>query len=262
MEISVVKQAPTQLQLAVEGIDYVAANTLRRLMIAEVPVMAIEDVEFQKNNSALYDEILAHRLGLIPLKTDLKSYNLKDECKCKGEGCALCQVELALDVTGPATVYARDLQCKDPAITPVYGEMPIVKLLKGQRLKLSAIAVLGRGKTHQKFSPGWFYYQHYPEIKIGGVKNAEEVSSVCPTRVFEVEGGKLKVKQLEKCILCNACVDAAQPEGGVEVRGKKEKFLFFMESWGQLENKEIFFKALEIFDKKLNEFEKELKKSK
>ena len=262
MEISVLKQTPTQIQLAVEGIDYVMANTLRRLMIAEVPVLAIDEVEFQKNNSALYDEIIAHRLGLIPLKTDLKSYNIKEECKCKGEGCALCQVEFSLDVTGPATVYARDLQCKDPAIVPVYGEMPIVKLLKGQRLKFSATAVLGRGKTHMKFSPGWFYYQHYPEIKIGSVKNAEEVASVCPTGVFEVESGKLKVKQLEKCILCNACVDAVQPEESVDVRGKKEKFLFFMESFGQLENKEIFLKALEIFDKKLDSFEKELKKAK
>lgn len=262
MEISVLKQTDTQMQLAVEGVDYVMANTLRRLMIAEVPTLAIAEVEFQKNNSALYDEIVAHRLGLIPLKTDLKSYNVKEECKCKGEGCALCRVEFSLDVVGPATVYARDLQCKDPVIKPVHGEMPIVKLLKGQRLKLSAIAVLDRGKTHMKFSPGWFYYQHYPEIKLGSIKNIEETAAVCPTRVFEVEGGKLKVKQLEKCILCNACVDAAEPEGSVDVRGKKEKFLFFMESWGQLSNKEIFLKALEIFDKKLNEFEKELKKSK
>ena len=72
------------------------ANVIRRAIIEEVPVMAIEDVEFRKNNSILYDEIIAHRLGLLPLTTDLKSYNLSSECKCKGKGCARCQLKLTL----------------------------------------------------------------------------------------------------------------------------------------------------------------------
>ena len=257
MEITLLAKKDDKLTLVIEGIDNVMANTLRRLMLAEVPVLAVEDVEFHKNGSALYDEILAHRIGLIPLKTDLKSYNLKEECKCKGEGCALCQVEFSLDATGPCTVYAAEMKCKDPAIKPVYDNMPIVKLIKGQKLKFDAVAVLGKGKTHMKFAPGWFYYQQYPEIKIGNVKNADEVVKVCPTGVFDADGGKLKVKQLEKCVLCNACVDKDE---NIEVRGKKDKFLFYMESFGQLDNKEIFLKALEIFDKKLAEFEKELKK--
>lgn len=259
MEIKVLSQSDNKLNLSIEGIDYVVANTLRRLMISEVPTIAIEEVEFHKNGSALYDEIIAHRIGLIPLKTDLKSYNVKDECKCKGEGCALCQVEFSLDATGPCVVYSGDLKSKDPAIKPVYENMPLVKLEKGQKLKLDAVAVLNRGKKHMKFSPGWFYYQHYPEIKIGNVKNPNDLAKVCPTNVFEVDNGKLKVKHLEKCVLCNACMDKDE---NVEVKGKKDKFLFFMESWGQLDNKEIFLKALDIFDKKLDVFEKEVKKAK
>ncbi len=66
-------------------------------MTEEVPTMAIEDVEFRKNNSILYDEIIAHRLGLVPLKTDLKSYNLPEKCKCKGEGCARFQLTVPID---------------------------------------------------------------------------------------------------------------------------------------------------------------------
>jgi DNA-directed RNA polymerase subunit D len=61
------------------------ANALRRVIIDYVPTMAIEDIEFSKNSSILYDEIIAHRLGLTPIKTDLKSYNLISDCKCKGE---------------------------------------------------------------------------------------------------------------------------------------------------------------------------------
>ena len=66
------------------------ANAIRRAIVEEVPTMAIEEVEFRKNNSILYDEIIAHRLGLLPLTTDLKSYTISSECKCEGKGCARC----------------------------------------------------------------------------------------------------------------------------------------------------------------------------
>ena len=70
-------------------------NALRRTLMSEVPVLAIEDVFITKNNSALYDEILSHRLGLIPLTTP-ETYVLPSECKCKGKGCARCSVKLTL----------------------------------------------------------------------------------------------------------------------------------------------------------------------
>ena len=91
-------------------------NTIRRFMMEEVPVMAIEDVEFKKNSSVLYDEIIAHRLGLLPLSTDFKSYTLPEKCSCKGEGCARCQLKLTLKGKGPGTVYASDIKTKDPKV--------------------------------------------------------------------------------------------------------------------------------------------------
>ena len=80
MEIRVLDNNKEQgkLSFILRDSNPVFANTLRRLMIDEVPTMAIDDVEFSKNNSILYDEMIAHRLGLIPLKTDLKSYNLPE----------------------------------------------------------------------------------------------------------------------------------------------------------------------------------------
>src|SRR3990167_7411824 len=98
MEVRVLENNKEQgkLSFILKDSDPIFANTLRRLMIDEVPTMAIEEVEFSKNNSILYDEIVAHRLGLIPLKTDMKSYNLPEKCKCKGEGCARCQLKLTL----------------------------------------------------------------------------------------------------------------------------------------------------------------------
>src|SRR3989344_6056613 len=97
MEITLLNKDKNKLNFVVNGMNSAFANSMRRLALVEVPVMAISDVNFLKNNSALYDEIIAHRLCLIPLTTDLDSYNLKEECKCKGKGCASCQVTLSLD---------------------------------------------------------------------------------------------------------------------------------------------------------------------
>lgn len=161
MDIKLVEnqEKKNRLIFSLKGVDTAYANTLRRIMGFEVPVMAIEDVEFRKNTSILYDEMIAHRLGLIPLSTDLKSYNMMSECKCKGAGCASCTVKLILKVQGPCTVYASDIKSKDPEIKPIYGKMPIVKLLEGQELEFEATAVLGQGKEHSKWATGLVYYK-------------------------------------------------------------------------------------------------------
>ena len=86
MNIKVLSKDQQKVTFILEGINPVIANTIRRYVINYVPTMAVEEVTFQKNSSALYDEMLAHRLGLIPLESDLKSYNLPEECKCGGKG--------------------------------------------------------------------------------------------------------------------------------------------------------------------------------
>jgi DNA-directed RNA polymerase subunit D len=161
MEIKLVEnqEKKNRLIFSLKGADTAYANTLRRIMGFEVPVMAIEEVEFRKNTSILYDEMIAHRLGLMPLTTDLKSYNMMSECKCKGAGCASCTVKLTLKAQGPCTVYSSDVKSKDPEIKPAFGKMPIVKLLEGQEIELEATAVLGQGKDHSKWCSGLVFYK-------------------------------------------------------------------------------------------------------
>ena len=200
MEIKLVENQDkkNRLVFSVKGVDTAYANTLRRIMGFEVPVMAIEDVEFRKNTSILYDEMIAHRLGLVPLTTDLKSYNMMSECKCKGAGCASCTVKLVLKAQGPCTVYTSDIKSKDPEIKPAHGKMPIVKLLEGQELEFEATAVLGQGKDHSKWATGLIYY-----------------------KMPNVDG---------------------------------DEYTFTVESWGQLTPKEIVLKAIDIYNKELEEF--------
>jgi len=240
------------------------ANIIRRTIIEEVPVMAIEDVEFRKNNSILYDEIIAHRLGLLPLTTDLKSYNIPAECKCKGKGCARCQLKLTLKAKGPGMVYASDMHTRDASIKPVYQKTLIVKLLKNQNLELEATAVLGQGKEHSKWSPGHVYYKNKPLIEID-VKKCDGCGKCveqCPTKTIEIKDNKAIVSKdhLLDCHLCNACIESC-PKEAMVIKATND-FIFYLESWGHLDCKKILLEASRLLDKKLGEFSEKLKQAK
>lgn len=264
MEVRILENNKEQgkLSFILKDSSQVFANTLRRLIIDEVPTMAIENVEFSKNNSILYDEMIAHRLGLIPLKTDLKSYNLPDKCKCEGKGCNRCQLKMVLRANKVGNVYASEIKSKDPAIKPVFGNMPIVKLLKGQSLELEAIAVLGRGKEHIKWSPCHTYYKYKPIIEISGeVKNPEAIIEVDHNNIFEIKDRKLVVNK-DRVLECDLSLNFSEIDKNVKVTASDTDFLFYVESFGQLSCKEIVNKAIDIFDEQLDEFVEELKKAK
>ncbi|MBA3063965.1 DNA-directed RNA polymerase subunit D, partial [Candidatus Woesearchaeota archaeon] len=251
MKIELLKldKKQNKLSFILRNANHAFANAIRRNAIEEVPVMAIEDVEFRNNSSVIYDEIIAHRLGLIPLTTDLKSYNLPDKCKCNGKGCAQCQLKLILKVLGQGVVYSSDITSTDPKVKPAYQKIPIVKLLKGQKLEFEATANLGKGKDHTKWSPGLVYYKDMPIININKqCKNPEVVVEQCPQNVFEVKNNNLVLNKdnLLNCHLCNACVDICEPKGTITLDKNDKDFIFYVESWGQLESKEIIIEALKI----------------
>lgn len=260
MKVEVINKSQDELDFVIDGIDAAMANTLRRIMFAEIPIMAVKEVEFKKNNSALYDEILAHRIGLIPLTTDLKTYNLPKDCKCEGEGCALCQVHLSFssDKGEPRMIYAKDLKSTDPKVVPVIGDLPLVELMKDQKLEFTATAVLGFGKDHVKHSAGHIYYKGYPEFNVTGQSKLKEVMRLCGD-VLKESGKGLEITDFNKW---NDAHEQFCEENGVVITYSDTKFIFFIESWGQLKPETIFLKALEIFDKKLSNFEKVFSKTK
>jgi len=264
MKINIIKQDKKQNKISfiLENTTPAFANLIRRTIIGDVPSIAIEDVEFKYNDSILYDEMVALRLGLIPLTTDLKTYNFPEDCKCKGKGCARCSVILSLKVKGPKTVYASDLTSKDPKIKPVFPETPIVKLLKGQKLEIIATAVLGKGKNHIKWGSGTAFYQYKPIIEVKNCAN-EKVAEVCPKKVFQFKNNKIVINKdkLLDCHLCGACTDECQ-DGSIKVKGDKNNLLFSVESWGQLPIKEMLTKASEIIDNRLDKLGDKLKKAK
>ena len=158
MKIEILRNEGNELAFSIEGINSAIANTIRRIIIAEVPTLAIDEVTFVKNQSPFYDEIVAHRLGLVPIKTDLKSYSTKS----KGSSKATTELKFKLKVKGPKMVYSGDLKSKDDKCIPVYDNIPIANLLADKEIVLEATAVLGTGKEHMKFSPGLCYYRNMP----------------------------------------------------------------------------------------------------
>ncbi len=257
MEIKLIKQEKDSANFLVKDVNNVFINSLRRLVVNDVPSLAIEDVNFIKNGSALHDEVLALRLGLVPLSTDLKTYNLKSECKCKGKGCSHCELFFSLKSKGPCVVYAEDIKTKDKEVKAAFPKMILVKLLKDQSIELEGKIVLSNGRDHTKFSPGLMYFRAYPNIRFNKdeIKNYEEVINSCPKRVYENKDG-LSVKNLEECDLCMACVEV---NNKIEVKGSKEDFIVFLESWGQLSCKDILVSAVDRFDNKLDGFDSAIK---
>jgi DNA-directed RNA polymerase subunit D len=259
MKINVMSQEDNKMKFLIEGTTPSFINTIRRVATVEVPTMAIDEVAFTKNSSVLYDEMIALRLGLIPLTTDLKTYKKPSDCKCAGKGCNTCQAKFTLSAKGPKIVYSGDLKTKDPKVKPAIEDIPIVKLTDNQELKLTATAILGTGKEHSKWTTGLMTYQGYPELKIvpGKHKNAAEIVAVCPKKVLEVKEGAVKVANLEACNLCKACQDKAPDV--ITVNGSTENFIVSMETWGQLSPKEILLESASIFTDKLKEFNKLIK---
>ncbi len=252
-----------KLSFVLKGTNTTFANLLRRYIIEKVPTMAIEDVEINDNSSALYDEMLAHRLGLIPLTTDLKSYVPIYKCKCEGEGCNRCTLKLTLKSEGPGIVYASELKSKDPKVKPVFPKTPIVKLLKEQNVELIATAVLGQGNDHVKFSPGFAYYRHKPDVKIiKQIKDAEEFVKNCPVQgFFEMKGNSLTVNQdlLLKSDIIEDYIEKQGVSDAIKLEDT-EDVLFYVESWGQLSTKEMVVTAMDEYMDDLTEFEGLLKK--
>jgi len=230
------------------------ANAWRRAMIAEVPVMAVDEVNIIKNSSAMFDETLANRIGLLPLATDLKSYELPERCSCKGEGCAKCQVKLYLKETKEGLVYANSITSKDPKIVPIYGKTPILYLGPQHDVELELTAKLGKGKQHAKHNAGLIYFKQFVEIKIVKVKDVDAVIAACPYGIFEKSGNSLKLND-DKLIDCDLCKSCVEIDPAIKVEEVSDKYIFFIESFGQLKPSEIAIAALEELEYKTKEFE-------
>ena len=261
MEIELLEKGHYNLKVLISGISHVYANTLRRICITEVPTLAVDTVMFTANNSAMYDEIISHRIGLIPLKTDLDLLVPRSRCSCE-YGCVNCTVIYKLEKTGPATIYSKDLIPDHPGLGPVHENVPIAKLAENQELKMEAYAVLGIAKHHAKWQPAMCTYKNVPVVEIS--KDCDECKKcidACPKKLFNVGGNKITVEDVNTCTMCRACVEAC-PKDAIKVDYLKDSFIFHVESFGSLAPETILTKAIGVLTEKSDSFLEELNKVK
>jgi len=154
--LEIVEQSENRIVVRLKKIPLEYANALRRICLAGVPTFAIDDVVIIENSSVLPDEGIAHRLAMIPLRTDLSRFVEPSACDCHSElGCSRCRVLLMFD-SGSSdttrTVTSSDLSSEDEVVKPVSPDIPIAALAPGQKIKLEAYARLGRGSEHAKWN--------------------------------------------------------------------------------------------------------------
>src|SRR5438034_1523220 len=183
MDVKVLDHTDTSLTLRFDDTDPTIVNSIRRTLLADVAKMAIEDVEFHlgpiraedgkeyESVAPLFDEIISHRLGLVPIPTDLQMFVPRATCPtCHGEGCPLCTIIYSLNKRGPGVVTSGDLEpIGDPKLKPRDAAIPIVKLGDGQALLIYATATLGTGRDHAKWQVAHGVgYRFVTLLKAGG----------------------------------------------------------------------------------------------
>ena len=293
--IEILELNDKEIKFTLDNCDLSFANALRRVMIAEVATMAIDTVLMFENKSVLFDEFLAHRLGMIPLRSDtVHQYTYVRECDCE-DHCPNCSFGFKLSVKAQddnQAVTSKDLQPlsstpRGDDIRPVsprdtdltesqYSDYQapsssdpilIARLVPDQSISLQCYATKGIGKLHSKWSPvSSVKLQHEPDITINTAK-MEELTDVekqgfvksCPTGVYSYDGRRVEVKDMMKCTFCNECIYYADEEIKkkqlVIIKEKPNKFTFTVEATGALPPERIVLDALLVLQKKLGEVE-------
>ena len=217
------------------------ANSIRRYL-NQVPVLAVDEIEITKNDSALYDETLAHRIGLIPLKSE----NLKKNP----------EEEITLEAKGEKKVYSGDFEGK---VKIVYENMLLTQLLKNQGLKLKAFVRAGKGTEHSKFSPGLMFYRKISEISLD--KNLlEEVEQILPDKELSEKGNKIIIKddgEKEIADVCEGIASKRKKEVSIKF---EDELVITVESFGQMSPENMVKKSIEVLKKDLESVSKGIEK--
>lgn len=248
--------------LQLEDVDYYFVNTLRRVMIANLPKLAINDVIIYDNTSPLFDEIIAHRLALIPIPTDLRLIGFRQDCKCKGKGCPNCTVRYTLSKEEEGMVLSGDLVPENANFAIKDANIPIVELFKGQRIILEVEAILGTSQKHAKWqsviAPNYttdvsitYDSKHEEDMK----EFLEEI----PSDIVDVKGTTLLLKDRNKLPVLESYIDKAKIDF-ITIKKDPTKITFSFETDGALSAEEALIESSKIIENKYDEFDKLLQK--
>ncbi|KAN0055592.1 hypothetical protein ACTA71_008708 [Dictyostelium dimigraforme] len=283
-KINILSESANELVFEMIGIDAPIANALRRIMISEIPTMAIEKVYIINNTSILQDEVLAHRLGMIPIKVDPRKFNFKLPNKeYTAEDTLIFQLKVKCEkdaVTGKIineTAFSKHLiwvptqdqeemfPNEEDRPRPMEDDIPIMKLRPGQVIDIQCYCEKNIGREHIKWSPVCTAsYRLQPVISVDkSIKGekAKELLEKCPKKVFDIEdSGQVVAARPLDCTMCRECIRDPEFEQNVKIERVRDHFIFSIESTGALKSREIFQEAIKIFIEKCNIVEESINK--
>eukprot|EP00753_Platysulcus_tardus_P003018 PLAT12175.1.p1 GENE.PLAT12175.1~~PLAT12175.1.p1 ORF type:complete len:306 (+),score=142.96 PLAT12175.1:155-1072(+) len=291
--VEILELRDDNMRFVLSETDVSIANALRRVMIGEVPTLAIDLVTIGNNTSVLNDEFLCHRLGLVPLHCTrdlMSSFRYTRDCHCAADHCPNCSVTFTLDVTCEdefMDVTSRHLISNDDSVQPMHyasaeeeeksldGGIRLVRLKRGQELRLTAVAKLGIGKEHAKWSPvSCAVYQMEPDVRLNA-KRLKELTEEqkrafvdsCPTRVYEYDErlAEVHVRESLNCMFCDECTklgdsfkESSEEDNVVAITPSSDRFIFTVESTGALRPEDIVISGLRVLQDKLRDLQMRL----
>jgi len=236
-DVEFIETGDREARFLVRGITPAFANGIRRAILADVPTLSIDTVRFVENSSVLFDEVLALRLGLVPLTTPAGEFEEGDV------------VTLAIDVEGPGTAYSGDLVSADPQVAPADENIPLIELKDDQRLEAEAEAVLGRGRDHAKFQGGVAVgYRHLQHVEVGG--DASEYTEDEPQivrGVIEDDGELIPTSVFDHDLT------KRYPDAEVDLSDVPNAFVFHVESDGSMPVDELVLRAVDSLSTRADE---------
>ena len=261
MKVKTIELKGNKGVLKIEDTDVYFVNSLRRVMLSELPKLAIDDVIIYDNTSPLFDEIVSQRLGLIPIPTDLQILSFRNECKCAGKGCPTCTVRYTLSKEGEGVVYSGDLQPEQPDFAIKETKIPIVELWKDQRIILEVEAVLGRGRDHAKWQTVVAPRYHMETLIQVDKKRMNDVKAVIeelPKDMVELKGDTLELKDPSKLVILESYLDKNK-EDCITITKDPTTITFNFETDGSMSAKDALKESITILTKKYEELGKLLK---
>jgi len=261
MKVQIEKIKSKYAEIDIENIPLYLLNAIRRIMLSELPKLAIEDVVIYDNTTALFDEIISHRLGLVPIPTDLSLLNFKADCACNGVGCPSCTVRYTLSKEGGGAVHSGDLQPAEASWAITEDKIPIVELFGDQRLILEVEAVLGRGRDHAKWqsviSPGYRFHPHI-SFKKENKEQVEEFISELPDGLVTMKDNELIISDITKIPILESYMDKLHADF-ISLEKDQGRIHFHFETDGSLQAKDALIHSVKIFEDKLTELQGLLK---